>query len=521
MRRYLPLFLLSFITPFLAVAQETSEAAKSTIDDKINAVFEPLTNFIETVIFFTITIGDFTIPFVLIWLIAGAVFFTIYTRFVNITAFRHALDVVRGKYDNPNDEGEVSHFQALTAALSGTVGIGNIAGVAIAVSLGGPGATFWMIVAGVFGMTSKFVECSLGVMYRNTNIDGSVSGGPMYYLDKGFREKGPGWGMLGKVLAVLFAIACIGGSFGGGNMVQVNQAAQQFIDVTGGANSFLANSSWIFGAVMAILVAIIIIGGIKSIARVTDKVVPFMVGIYVLGALVVLGYNYSEIPGAFGQIFSGAFSSDALYGGIVGVLIQGFRRAAFSNEAGVGSASIAHSAVKTDEPISEGVVALLEPFIDTVVICTMTALVIIITNYGGSGAEEMFANADAGNLDGITLTSSAFETVMSWFPPILSLAVILFALSTMISWSYYGLKAWTYLFGETKTNELIYKTLFCAFVIIGSAISAKSVFDFGDAMIFAMCFPNVLGLYVLIPNVRRAYRDYMRRIKSGEIARTK
>lgn len=495
--------------------------AQSGIDEAINSVMEPLTEAVESVVFVPITVAGFTIPFVLVWLIAGALIFTLYTGFVNFRAFGHAINVVRGKYDDPNDAGEVSHFQALTAALSGTVGIGNIAGVAIAVSLGGPGATFWMIIAGLFGMTSKFVECSLGVMYRNYNADGSVSGGPMYYLDKGFKEKGGAWGPIGKVLAVLFAIACIGGSFGGGNMVQVNQAAQQFIDVTGGTESFLYNKSWIFGAVMAVIVAVIIIGGIKSIARVTDKIVPFMVGVYVLGALVVLGANASEIPGAFGLILEGAFSADAMYGGIIGVLIQGFRRAAFSNEAGVGSASIAHSAVRTDEPISEGIVALLEPFIDTVVICTMTALVIVITNYGGAGAEDVLANAQGGDLDGITLTSSAFETVMAWFPPVLSMAVILFALSTMISWSYYGLKAWTYLFGESKTNELIYKAVFCAFVIIGSAISAKSVFDFGDAMIFAMCFPNVLGLYILIPNVMRAYKDYMRRIKSGEIAATK
>lgn len=511
------LFLSSLLLPLASWAQETGP----TLDERINSVMEPLTNIVESVVFVPITVAGFTIPFVLVWLIAGALLFTLYTRFLNIRAFGHAIDVVRGKYDDPNDAGEVSHFQALTAALSGTVGIGNIAGVAIAVSLGGPGATFWMIIAGLLGMTSKFVECSLGVMYRNYNVDGSVSGGPMYYLDKGFREKGPVWGVLGKVLAVLFAIACIGGSFGGGNMVQVNQAAQQFIYVTGGSESFLADKSWIFGAVMAGIVAIIIIGGIKSIARVTDKVVPFMVGVYVAGALVVLGYHVTDIPWAFGQIINGALSADAMYGGIIGVLIQGFRRAAFSNEAGVGSASIAHSAARTDEPISEGVVSLLEPFIDTVVICTITALVIIITNYGGAGAVDVLANAQGGDLDGITLTSSAFETVMAWFPPVLSLAVILFALSTMISWSYYGLKAWTYLFGENKVNELVYKALFCGFVIVGSAISAKSVFDFGDAMIFAMCFPNVLGLYVLLPKVMRAYQDYMKRIKSGEIEMTK
>lgn len=514
MSKKLYLLVSTLLLPLLTYAQD----AERTLDDAINEVFQPITNIIETVVFVPVTIGNFTIPFVLIWLIVGAIFFTVYMRFVNLTAFKHALDVVRGRYDDPNDTGEVSHFQALTAALSGTVGVGNIAGVAIAMSLGGPGATFWMIIAGIFGMSSKFVECSLGVMYRNVNPDGSVSGGPMYYLEKGFKEKGGAWGTIGKILAVFFAIACIGGSFGGGNMVQINQATQQFIDVTGGAGSFFDGKGWIFGTVMAGIVAVIIIGGIKSIARVTDKVVPIMVGIYVLAALIVLGYHIADIPAAFGQIFSGAFSADAMYGGLVGVLIQGFRRAAFSNEAGVGSASIAHSAVKTDEPISEGVVALLEPFIDTVVICTMTALVIIITNYGGNGAEYAFNNAES--LGGISLTSSAFESVITWFPVILSIAVILFALSTMISWSYYGLKAWTYLFGETKTAEIVYKVVFCAFVIVGSAMSLGAVFSFGDAMIFAMCFPNIFGLYVLIPRVREAFDKYMGKIKSGEIPRT-
>ena len=490
-----------------------------TLDDRINTVFQPITDAVFSVVFFEVTLFGITIPFVLIWLIAGAIIFTIYMGFVNITAFKHAIDVVRGKYDNPDDKGEVSHFQALTAALSGTVGVGNIAGVAIAVSLGGPGATFWMILAGLFGMSSKFVECSLGVMYRKYNPDGSVSGGPMYYLSRGLSDRGPFLAGLGKVLAVLFAIACIGGSFGGGNMVQINQATQQFIDVTGGENSFMYGKGWIFGVIMALIVAVIIIGGIKSIARVTDKVVPFMVGVYLLGAVVVLGYHITDIPAAFGQIFGGAFAGDAMYGGLIGILITGFQRAAFSNEAGIGSASIAHSAVKTDEPISEGIVALLEPFIDTVVICTMTALVIIITNYGGYGAEHALTNGQT--MGGITLTSAAFESVISFFPPILSLAVILFALSTMISWSYYGLKAWTYLFGESRAADVTYKVLFCIVVVIGASMSLGAVFDFGDAMIFAMAFPNVLGLYFLMGNVKEAYKDYMGRVKSGAIARTK
>lgn len=457
------------------------------------------------------------IPFVLIWLLVGALFFTLYMRFVNVTGFRHALDVVRGKFDDPDDPGEVSHFQALTAALSGTVGVGNIAGVAMAVSMGGPGATFWMIIAGLFGMSSKFVECTLGVKYRKYNEDGSVSGGPMFYLSQGLAKQGKKG--LGKVLAALFAIACIGGSIGGGNMVQINQATQQLIDVTGGTESVFFERGWIFGLIVAAVVALIIIGGIKSIARVTDKIVPAMVAIYLFAAIVVIVMNVDKLGWAFGQIFSGAFSPDAVFGGFIGVLILGFKRAAFSNEAGIGSASIAHSAAKTDEPVSEGVVALLEPFIDTVVICTITALVIIITNYGGLGTEEVFNTS--GQLGGVSLTSAAFASAIPWFPVVLSVAVILFALSTMISWSYYGLKAWTYLFGESKVANITYKAIFCFFVVVGSAMSLGAVFDFGDIMIFAMAFPNVLGLYFLAPEIRTDLKDYLARVKSGAIKKYK
>ncbi len=509
------LFLLILLIALVNTSWAQTDSTKAnnpkilTIDDQINAVMTPVTQVISDIVFFQVGFGAYTVPFVLIWLILGSVVFTIYMNFVNLTAFKHALDVVAGKFDNPNDSGEVSHFQALTAALSGTVGVGNIAGVAIAISLGGPGATFWMIVAGFLGMSSKFVECTLGLKYRKENLDGTVSGGPMYYLDKGLEKRGIGW--LGKILAVFFAIACIGGSFGGGNMVQVNQATQQLINVTGAENSFLYNQGWIFGLAMAILVGFIIIGGIKGIVKVTDKVVPLMVGVYVIAALVVIFGNFTLIPDALGKILSGAFTPEAGYGGMVGVLIMGFRRAAFSNEAGIGSASIAHSAAKTDEPISEGVVALLEPFIDTVVICTMTALVIVITGE--------YQNQVAGNQEAISLTSRAFGSVITWFPIVLSVAVILFALSTMVSWSYYGLKAWTYLFGESKTSDITYKFVFCIFIVIGSAINATSVFDFGDAMIFAMCFPNLLGLYILAPEVRKDLKIYLRRVKSGEIKR--
>lgn len=496
------LSLLFIIFSIASYAQESEEIA-AVVDER------DIWTRIGDIIFTAIPLGNgISMPFVIIWLLVGATIFTIYMGFINIRGFKHALDVVRGKYDDPQDPGEVSHFQALTAALSGTVGLGNIAGVAIAVSLGGPGATFWMILAGLLGMSSKFVECTLGVKYRNIHADGSVSGGPMYYLNKGLAKRG--LGTLGKICAGIFAIFCIGGSFGGGNMSQINQATEQLVSVTGGEASFLFGREWIFGGIMGLLVAVIIIGGIKSIAKVTEKIVPFMVAIYLSAALFIIFSNFSTIPEAFGSIISGAFSSTAIAGGFVGVLIVGFQRAAFSNEAGVGSASIAHSAAKTDEPISEGIVALLEPFIDTVVVCTMTALVIVIT--GSIDPEET---------EGVSLTSRAFASTISWFPYILLLAVILFALSTMISWSYYGLKSWTYLFGESHFNDILYKTIFCIFVVIGSVLPLTSVFYFSDAMIFAMAIPNVLGLYIMAPEIRKDLKSYLDRVKSGEIKRFK
>ncbi|RMG54434.1 MAG: alanine:cation symporter family protein [Bacteroidetes bacterium] len=447
------------------------------------------------------------LPIVIIILLLGALFFTIYFRFVNVRKFKLAIDVVRGKYSDPNEEGEVSHFQALTAALSGTVGLGNIAGVAIAISIGGAGATLWMVLAGLLGMSSKFVECTLGVKYRTIDARGEVSGGPMYYLSRGLAKRG--WGVLGRIFAGFFAIMCIGGSFGGGNMFQVNQAFQQFAGLEFVQGSWISSNGWMFGVIMAALVAVVILGGIRSIAKVTDKIVPFMCGIYVLAALVIIGMNITEVPRVFAEIFAGAFAPTAIAGGFVGVLIQGFRRAAFSNEAGVGSASIAHSAVKTDSPASEGIVALLEPFIDTVVVCTMTALVIIITDN----------HLDPGATDGVALTSRAFSTELPFFKYVLSVAVILFAFSTMITWSYYGLKSWTYLFGGSRAADITYKVLFCLFVVVGAAASLGKVTDFSDAMIFAMAFPNVIGLVLLAPEVREELNKYLEKIRTGKIIR--
>ena len=522
------------VLPMLAFAQDIEVG----IDQKIDKAFGDATGWFVDFIFYQIAFGENVKVFwVLFPLILGAIYFTVYFKFINFRGFITSVNIVRGKYDdletgghvdvqpseftgeedNPDTirveghghghgEGEVTHFQALTAALSATVGLGNIAGVAIAVSIGGAGATFWMIIAGFLGMASKFVECTLGVKYRDVGADGTIYGGPMYYLRKGLGISGHTG--LGKVLAALLAIFCIGGSFGGGNMFQVNQAFQLVEHITGGEASVLHGNGWIFGLVMAVLVGIVIIGGIKSIAKVTDKIVPFIVVIYVGACLFVLISKFNMIPDAFMQIINGAFSPVGIAGGVVGVLVQGFRRAAFSNEAGIGSAAIAHSAVKTNHAASEGLVALLEPFIDTVVVCTMTALVLIIT---GSISGD---NSGMNDAQAILLTSGAFESAISWFPYVLAVAVVLFAFSTMISWSYYGFQAWSYLFGRSKVTEYTYKVLFCIFVVIGAAASLGSVIGFSDAMIFAMMVPNMIGLVILAPKVKEELTKYLAAIKS-------
>jgi len=483
-------------------------APSGGIDQVINGFFAPIANGIFGVVFYPIPVGGgATIPAMVLWLIIAASFFTIYFGFINIRGMKQGFKLIRGDYASKEDTGEVSHFQALATALSGTVGLGNIAGVAIAISVGGPGATFWMIIAGLLGMSSKFTECTLGVKYRRENPDGSVSGGPMHYLSRGIAEHYPKLAMVGKILAIVFAICCIGGSIGGGNMFQANQSFQQFINITGGETSWLAGKGWIFGIVMAALVGVVIIGGIQSIARVTSKLVPFMAVLYLACGLYIILADIGSVGTAFAAIINGAFSPEAAYGGVIGVLIQGFRRAAFSNEAGIGSASIAHSAVKTKEPITEGLVALWEPFIDTVVICTMTAIVIIITG--------MYQQQGVG--DGVQLTSMAYASVISWFPYLLTIAVFLFAFSTMLSWSYYGEKAACYLLGESNAVKIGYKLVFCLFVIVGSSANLGAVTDFSDAMIFVMALPNIFGLYLLSPIVKRDLHSYFARVKSGEI----
>ena len=526
--------LLAFM--FFVLSSSALSAQEKGLDRRIDEAFKPFSDFVTNVVFFEV-LGT---PFVLILLVGSALFFTLYFGFPNIRYFGTAINVVRGKYDeleteghgaeksevnivdgdvtgtirDESQEGEVSHFQALATAVSGTVGNGNIAGVALAIALGGPGATFWMIICGLLGMSTKFVECTLGVQYRDVDENGTVYGGPMYFLKKGLSNKG--FAKLGKVVAALFAVFCIGGSFGGGNAAQSNQATIVIKELFG-LDSAMAGT--IIGLVIAAVVGVIIIGGIKRIASVTEKVVPLMAVMYILACLYIIGSNFALVDDAISQIITEAFKPKAIgVGGVIGVLLIGFRRAAFSNEAGAGSASIAHSAVKTKYSASEGLVALLEPFIDTVLICTMTALVIVIYNmggvfdYGGDGSGVVLI--DGLPYEGAGITSKAFANYIPYSNVFLTIAVVLFAVSTMISWSYYGLQSWKFLFGRGQAMDLTYKFLFLVFIIIGAAASMDSIWAFSDAMIFAMVFPNMVGLYFLFPEVKQQLKRYLKAIKS-------
>jgi len=562
-------FYLSFILAASACSSSYAAEAKGGIDQQIDKILSPAADIAEKIVFWELPIGSGkAIPLVLIILGCTALFLTIYFRFINFRALGTAAKTIRGKYTNPDAPGQITHFQALSAALSATVGLGNIAGVAVAIAIGGPGATFWMIVVGLCGMTTKFTECTLGVKFRKVDSDGSTRGGAMYYLRDGLASKGEFLGILGKVLAVFFAIFCIAGAIGAGNMFQANQAQEQF------SNSFgILNEGWQFGLIIAVLVGAVIIGGIVWIARVTSFLVPFMCIGYMLAAILILFVNLSEIPSSVSLIFTEAFSGTAAAGGIIGAIIQGIKRGVFSNEAGVGSAPIAHSAVKTDKPASEGLVALLEPFIDTVVVCTMTALVIISSGMWNVKADtnkqisllsapesgSVVTTVDAGtkfNLsdetlshkdaetgeeiidwykvkvfkkdsegwvsasdiklrskDGIWLTSEAFATVIDWFPYILSIAVFLFAFSTMISWSYYAEQSVIYLFGKNKKIINSFKVIYCLFIVIGSAASLDSVIRLADSLFFCMVVPNLIGVYFLLPVVKSELAKYMEHVR--------
>ncbi len=523
-----------------ALAPDAPDPSKSAADDvsffdQVNKQLEPVNEWfgqvnvtVGSVIFYEVPVvpgsPPRTVPLAVLLLVTGAAFFTIRMQFINLFGFTHALKVVAGKYSNGSSQGDVSHFQALTTALSATVGLGNIAGVSTAIALGGPGAAFWMILAGFMGMSSKFVECTLGQKYREIRPDGHVMGGAMYYLSRGLAEKG--LGPLGKVLGVAFAILCVGGSFAGGNSYQVKGS----LDAVSQTVPFFGTYPWVYGLIMLVITAVVIIGGIKRIASTADKIVPVMCGVYVLGGLLIILKNYSAVPAAFGSIFASAFSAEAFRGGFFGVLIMGFKRAAFSNEAGVGSAAIAHAAAKCEYPIREGIVALLEPFVDTILVCTMTALVIIITgayDYRDPSLSSEFKQhydietlaAEGSNatdkvaVRGAALTSAAMDGEIPGFKYVLAFATFMFAYSTMISWSYYGERCWAFLFGESQS--IIYKVIFLAFTFLGSVVSAENVMDFGDLMIFGMMIPNMIGLFLLSGVVRKDLADYISMLKSG------
>lgn len=477
------------------------------IDNAIDTAFEPISNAVATVIFYSIPVMGFDIKIVLVWLVVAALFFSIYFGFINIRYFGHAIDVLRGKFDKGNGEGQINRFQALMTSLSGTVGLGNIAGVAVAISVGGPGAAFWMAIMGLFGMSTKFTEVTLGVKYRqhgSKRHPEAISGGPMYYLRSAFdRHRFP---YLGKLMAGWFAVCCVGGTIGAGGLFQANQAYQQALTITGGEAGFLAEKGWLFGLFMAILVGLVIIGGIQWIAAVASRIVPAMAIIYIVAGLIVIGFHYAAIPSAIQTIFELALYPQAGLGAVMGALLMGVQRATFSNEAGLGSAAIAHSAVKTNVPVSQGMVGMLGPFIDTVVICMVTALVIVISGTYVAG----------GGIEGVELTSRAFASGISWFPYVLSLTVFLFAYSTMISWSYYGLKCATYLFGERDVVEGLYKVIFCAFIVVGASTQLSNIILFTDAMVFAMAIPNIIGLYMLAPEVKNDLKIYIQRIKANQ-----
>lgn len=495
------------LTLFFMATSSLAMAAEPGSSTILNDLFGKINGYLAAVFFYDVMPGEESMPFIVAWLVIGAVFLTIRMNFINLFMFRHAYRILRGKYAVPGAQGEVTSFQALTTALSATVGLGNIAGVAIAIMIGGPGATFWMIVAGFFGMTSKFTEATLAQMYREVRSDGHIMGGAMEYLSRGLAEKG--WSQTGKVLAIIFSVLTIGGSLGAGNAFQVSQSLTAVkIQIP-----LLAEQPWIYGLVMATLVAVVIIGGIRRIAHTAEAIVPTMVTIYVLACLWIIITNASAIPDAFGKIITEAFTPAAGMGGLIGVLVQGFKRAAFSSEAGIGSAAIAHATARVKYPVRQGIVALMEPFIDTIVICTMTALVIIITGvYNSPETAELVANKE-----GAGLTSVAFEQSISWFPIVLSLSVVLFAYSTMISWSYYGERCWTYLFGESST--MAYRIIFVIFVVLGSVTSASNILDFSDLLILAMALPNFIGLYMLHGKVREALASYLAKLKSGELDR--
>ncbi len=491
----------------VAPAADGASATQAGLDDRIDAAIRPIADAVSDAIFYEVPIGGVGFPLIVGWLVLAGLICTIAFKFINLRGFGHGFRLLRGDYDDPKAPGEVTYFQALTSAVSGTVGLGNIAGVAVAITLGGPGATFWMILAGLFGMSTKFVECTLGTKYRLVKADGTISGGPMYYLSRGIGETYPRLKTVGWVLAAIFAVCTMLGAIGAGAMFQANQAYSQWLGVTGGDEGILGDRGWLFGLVYALIAGVVVIGGITRIGNVTAKLVPAMGALYIIACLIVLIGDFHLIPTAFMAIIDGAFTAEGVTGGVIGALIQGFRRASFSNESGLGSSAIAHSTIKTREPVSAGMVAIWEPFVDTVVICTMSALVIVISGVYLNDQDAV----------GVQLSSAAFATVMPWFPPVLALIVLMFAFSTTITWGYYGAKAASFLAGESKAVLYGFKVFYLGMVIAGCTMPLGSIVGIADGLLFIMAIPNLIGVYLLMPALRREVDSYWLRLRAGEI----
>lgn len=500
MRRILTLAIILF----LSLAEKSSAMNVDAFMDKHIA---PVSDAVANIIFYPVNVFGSKVPVIIFWILFAGIFFTIYFRGICVWGFKHAIDLIKKPAEKSSDgSGDVSSFQALATALSGTIGIGSIAGVAISISIGGAGAAFWIFAGALLGMSIKFIEATLAVKYRRFNEDGSVSGGPMHYIAHGLTRKKMRW--LGQPLAVIYAILCVGGGITGGNMIQINQSTHQFIFITGGDTSFLHGCGWIFGLIVAILVGMVTMGGIKSIAKVTTVLVPTMCIMYIVSGLIVILANIVNIPSAISLILNEAFHPQSIAGGIFGVIIIGLRRSVQSNEAGTGAAAIVYAAAQTKEPVSQGFVALLETFL-TGILCLFTSFAIIF-----SGVLE---NTTIGQISGIELASRAFQSVIPFFPYILSIIAIMFALSTLISWAYYGQKAWTFMFGEGKKRAMTFNLIYCAFVVIGSVMNVESVINITDAMMIAMCVPNVIVLYILCPEIKQDLIDYCKRFKLPKV----
>ncbi|WP_420909166.1 alanine/glycine:cation symporter family protein [Brevibacterium luteolum] len=493
-----------------ALLAGAADQSGSSVDQFIDGLFAPFAEWLSFIVFFEIPIFGVGLPLIVVWLMVGAIFLTVFLRFQPITGLGHSLKVIRGKFTRKTDPGEVSSFQALATELSGTVGLGNIAGVAVAITIGGPGAALWIIIFGLLAMSMKMAEATLGVKYRQITGDGKTSGGPMYYLREGLAEVG--WPRLGKFLAVFYALTTLIGVFGAGNLFQANQVAAIIVDSTGGDSSFLADKLWLIGLVMALVAGFVIIGGIKKIAEWTSAITPAMAILYTACVLIILAMNITNIPHAFWLMIEGAFTGEGVAGGIVGVAIVGIQRALFSNVGGVGTAGMAHAAVKTDEPATEGFTAMWEPLVDSVIICTLTALAIITTGLYQADAGDGSTGA------GVALTSQAFATVSAWFPYLLTVAVVLFGFSTVLSYAYYGQKALGYLTKNSVVAEKIFQFVWVAAVVVGSAVSLDSVVAFSDATLFLMAVPNLLGLYFLSKIVRMEIIRHKTKVAVGTMS---